>query len=102
MQSEAQTTTRGFLAVTAGALEIAIVIQGALEVWSLYPFLTNDTTDFGVKEVGDIKTLYRCIMLLHLFDIVKNSYNKAMYICIMLLHLFDIVNNNKNKTLFIV
>jgi len=32
MQPEAQTTTRGFLAVSAGALEIAIVIQGTLEV----------------------------------------------------------------------
>jgi len=31
MQSEAQTTTRGFLAVSAGALEIAIVMQGAFE-----------------------------------------------------------------------
>jgi len=33
MQSEVQTTTRGFLAVSAGALEIANVIQGALEVF---------------------------------------------------------------------
>jgi len=41
MQPEAQTTTRSSLAVSAGALEIAIVIQGALEVLSLYllPFL---------------------------------------------------------------
>jgi len=32
MPPEAQTTTRGFLAVSTGALEIAIAIQGALEV----------------------------------------------------------------------
>jgi len=38
MQPEAQTTTPGFLAVSAGTLEIAIIIQGALEVWSLYLF----------------------------------------------------------------
>jgi len=34
-----QTTTRGFLAVSASALKIAIVIQGALEVWSLYLYI---------------------------------------------------------------
>jgi len=33
MQPEAQTTTRGSLAVSAGALEIANVIQGALQVF---------------------------------------------------------------------
>jgi len=33
MQPEVQTTTRGSLAVSASALEIAIVIQGALEVF---------------------------------------------------------------------
>jgi len=32
MQPEALTTTRGSLAASAGALEIAFVIQGALEV----------------------------------------------------------------------
>jgi len=32
MQPEVQATTRGSLAVSAGALEVAIVIQGALEV----------------------------------------------------------------------
>jgi len=32
VQPEAQTTTRVFLAVSAGALEIAIVIQGTFEV----------------------------------------------------------------------
>jgi len=31
--AEAQTTTRGSLAVSAGALEIANVMQGALEVF---------------------------------------------------------------------
>jgi len=36
MQPEAQTTTCVSLVVNAGALEIAIVIQGALEVLSLY------------------------------------------------------------------
>jgi len=36
MQPEAQTTTRDSLAVSAGALEIAIVIQGTLEVLSRY------------------------------------------------------------------
>jgi len=36
MQPVAQTTTRGSLAVSAGALEIAVVIQGALEVVWLY------------------------------------------------------------------
>jgi len=39
MQSEAQTTPRGSLAVSAGALEIATVIQGALEVLWLYLYL---------------------------------------------------------------
>jgi len=39
MQPEAQTTTHGSLAVSAGALEIAIVIQGALEVFWLYLYL---------------------------------------------------------------
>jgi len=38
MQPEAQTTTRGFLANSEGALEIAIVIQGALKVFRLYLF----------------------------------------------------------------
>jgi len=33
MQPVAQTTTRGSLAVNAGALEIEIVIQGDLEVF---------------------------------------------------------------------
>jgi len=36
MQLEAQTTTRDSIAVSVGALEIEIVIQGALEVLSLY------------------------------------------------------------------
>jgi len=36
MQLEAQTTTCGFLALTVGALEKAIVIQDTLEVWTLY------------------------------------------------------------------
>jgi len=39
MQPEAQTTTCGSLAVSMGALEMAIVIQSALEVLPLYPFL---------------------------------------------------------------
>jgi len=39
MQPEAQTIPRGSLAVSAGALEIAIVIQGALEVFWLYLFI---------------------------------------------------------------
>jgi len=38
MQPDAQTTSRGFLAVSEDALEIAIVIQGAVEVLSLYLF----------------------------------------------------------------
>jgi len=39
MQPEAQTTTRGSHAVSAGALEIANVIQGALEVfWFTFTF----------------------------------------------------------------
>jgi len=39
MQPKAQTTTRGSLAVSAGALEIANVIQGALEVfWFTFTF----------------------------------------------------------------
>jgi len=38
MQPEAQTTTRGSLAVSAGTLEIAKVIQGALEVF-LFTYL---------------------------------------------------------------
>jgi len=39
MQPEVQTTTRGSLAVSAGALEIANVIQGALEVfWFTFTF----------------------------------------------------------------
>jgi len=39
MQPEAQTTTRGSLAVSASALEIANVIQGALEVlWFTFTF----------------------------------------------------------------
>jgi len=38
MQPEAKTITRGCLAVSVGALETAIVIQGALEVLSLYLF----------------------------------------------------------------
>jgi len=33
MQPEARTTKRGFLAVSAGAFEMAIVVQGALEVF---------------------------------------------------------------------
>jgi len=33
MQPEAQSTTRGYLAVSAGTLEIAIVIQGTVEVF---------------------------------------------------------------------
>jgi len=33
MQPEAQAATRGILAVSTGALGIAIVIQGALEVF---------------------------------------------------------------------
>jgi len=43
MQQEAQTTALGFLAVSAGAFEIEIVNQGALEVWSLYrlPFTAS-------------------------------------------------------------
>jgi len=45
MQPVAQTTTRDFLAVSAGALEIAIVIQGALEVLSL-----NLCLPFGCKS----------------------------------------------------
>jgi len=39
MQPEVQTTTRGFLVVSAGALEIANVIQGTLEVFWLYVFI---------------------------------------------------------------
>jgi len=39
MQPEAKTTTRGSLAVSAGAFEIANVIQGALEVfWFTFTF----------------------------------------------------------------
>jgi len=39
MQPEAQTTTRGSLAVSAGALKIANAIQGALEVfWFTFTF----------------------------------------------------------------
>jgi len=39
MQPEAQTTTRGSLAVSAGALEIANVMQGALEgFWFTFTF----------------------------------------------------------------
>jgi len=40
MQLEAQTTTRGFLAFSMGALGIAIIIKGTLEVLSLYLFFT--------------------------------------------------------------
>jgi len=39
MQPEVQTTTRGSLAVSVGVLEIANVIQGALEVfWFTFTF----------------------------------------------------------------
>jgi len=41
MQPEALNTTRGFLAVSAGALEIAIVMEGALEGLSLFLFQRN-------------------------------------------------------------
>jgi len=40
MQPEAQTTTRGSLADSVGALEIEIFVQGALEVLSFCLFYT--------------------------------------------------------------
>jgi len=46
MQPEAQITTRGFLAVSAGALEIAIIIQGTSEVISLHLFFKNRIRTF--------------------------------------------------------
>jgi len=41
MQPEVHTTTRGSLAVITGAYEIVIVIQGVLEVLSLYLLLST-------------------------------------------------------------
>jgi len=50
MQPEAQTTTRGSLAVSADALEIANVIQGALEVFwfTFYLLRITDLYDWGL------------------------------------------------------
>jgi len=48
MQPEAQTTTRGSLAVSASALEIAIDIQGALEEWSHYLYLFTSNQFFSL------------------------------------------------------
>jgi len=47
MQPEVQTTTWGSLAVSMGALEIATVIQGALEVLSLYLYTSMAVTYTG-------------------------------------------------------
>jgi len=49
-------STRGFLAVGAGALEIAIVIQGALEVWSLNLYLLFIHLIF--KDIEFVSVLY--------------------------------------------
>jgi len=51
MHPDAQTTTRGFLAVSASALEIANVIQGALEVfWFTFTFIyTHPRTNRGQR-----------------------------------------------------
>jgi len=46
MQPEAQTTTRGSLVVSAVVLEIANVIQGALEVfWFTFTFYLHEWID---------------------------------------------------------
>jgi len=55
MQPEAQTATRCFLAVSAGALEIAIVIQGALEGLSLYLFYDENLRP-GKSSITDVVT----------------------------------------------
>jgi len=49
MQPDVQTTTRGSLAVSAGALEIAIVIQGAFPDFSFLPFAYSPF-NFGVEH----------------------------------------------------
>jgi len=46
MQPVAQTNTRGSLAVSVDALEIAIFIQGALEVFYNFTFMTTMTAAF--------------------------------------------------------
>jgi len=49
MPPEAQTTTRGSLAISAGALEIATVSQGDSEVFSLY-FISADSREATADE----------------------------------------------------
>jgi len=50
MQPKAQTATRGSLAVSACALEIAIVIQGALKVFWLYLFTINNSINYILQD----------------------------------------------------
>jgi len=60
MQPEAQTTTRGYLAVSAGALEIANVIQGTLKVfWFTFTFTLNATSSglYPTTEILDLQSL---------------------------------------------
>jgi len=56
MQLEAQTTARGFLAVSAGALEILIIIQGTFEVWSLYLFYHYTYSTFCCMQFNNVFT----------------------------------------------
>jgi len=51
MQPEAQTTTRDSIAVSAGALEIAIVIQGVSEVLSLNLFCASRYRVGSIMEI---------------------------------------------------